>query len=43
MGVTVSETTSDTAMAMLSATANSRNRRPTMPRISRIGMKDRDQ
>ena len=39
IGVVVSETTSDTAMATESVTANSRNRRPTMPPIRRIGMK----
>ena len=38
MGVVVNETTSDTAIATESVTANSRNRRPTMPPISRIGM-----
>ena len=35
----VSDTTIDTTMAIDSVTANSRNRRPTMPPISRIGMK----
>ena len=35
----VSETTSETMMATESVTANSRNSRPTMPPISRIGMK----
>ena len=39
MGVKVSEIASDTQMAMLSTTANSRNSRPTIPPISRIGMK----
>ncbi len=38
IGVVVSETTSETAIAIESVTANSRNRRPTMPPISRIGM-----
>ena len=38
IGVSVSDTTADSAMATLSVTANSRNRRPTMPPISRIGM-----
>ena len=38
MGVVVSDTTSDTAMAMLKTTANSRNSRPTIPPISRMGM-----
>ncbi len=39
MGVVVSETTSETRMATESVTANSRNSRPTMPPINRIGMK----
>ena len=39
MGVAVRETSKDTAMATESVTANSRNSRPTMPPISRIGMK----
>src|SRR6516162_9556881 len=39
VGVVVSETTSDTAIATLSVTANSRNNRPTIPPISRSGMK----
>ena len=39
IGVVVSETTSDTRMATESVTANSRNSRPTMPPMSRIGMK----
>ena len=38
MGVVVSETTSETTMATDSVTANSRNSRPTMPPISRMGM-----
>ena len=39
MGVAVSETTMEMAMATERTTANSRNRRPTMPGIIRIGMK----
>ena len=39
MGVTVSETTMEMAMATERTTANSRNRRPTMPLIIRMGMK----
>ena len=39
MGVAVSEITIETAMATERTTANSRNRRPTMPPIIRIGMK----
>ena len=39
MGVVVSETTSEMTMATESVTANSRNSRPTMPPISRMGMK----
>ena len=35
----VSDTLSETAMATESVTANSRNRRPTMPPIKRIGIK----
>ena len=38
MGVAVSETTMETRMATESVTANSRNRRPTMPPISSSGM-----
>ena len=38
MGVVVSETTMETMMATESVTANSRNRRPTMPPISSSGM-----
>src|ERR1039458_5781036 len=38
MGVAVSETTMETAMATESVTANSRNRRPTMPPIKSRGM-----
>ena len=39
MGVRVREIRSDTPIAALSTTANSRKIRPTMPPISRIGMK----
>ena len=39
MGVVVSDTSSETAMATLSVTANSRKSLPTMPPIRRIGMK----
>ncbi len=39
MGVAVSEITMDMTMATDRTTANSRNRRPTMPLIIRIGMK----
>ena len=39
MGVVVSDTTIEIRIATDSVTANSRNRRPTMPPISRIGMK----
>jgi len=38
IGVVVSETTSDTATATESTTANSRKSRPTIPPISRMGM-----
>ena len=38
MGVVVSDTASETRMATERVTANSRNRRPTIPPISRIGM-----
>ena len=38
MGVVVSETSSEMPTATESVTANSRNKRPTMPPISRIGM-----
>ena len=38
MGVVVSETTSETTIATESVTANSRNRRPTMPPIISSGM-----
>ena len=38
IGVAVSETSSETPMAIESVTANSRNRRPTMPLIRRMGM-----
>ena len=39
IGVVVSETSSEMAIATDRVTANSRNRRPTMPPISRMGMK----
>ena len=39
MGVVVSETSSETAMATDSVTANSRKSLPTMPPISRMGIK----
>ena len=39
MGVVVSETSIETPMATDSVTANSRNSRPTIPPIIRIGMK----
>ncbi len=39
IGVVVSDTTSETRIAADSVTANSRNRRPTMPPMSSIGMK----
>ena len=39
MGVAVSETQRETTMAPERVTANSRNSRPTMPFISRMGMK----
>jgi hypothetical protein len=39
MGVVVSDTISDIPIATASVTANSRNSRPTMPPISRMGMK----
>ena len=38
MGVSVSETSSDTPMASVTVMANSRNSRPTMPPISSSGM-----
>ena len=38
-GVVVSETTIETRIAAESVIANSRNRRPTMPGIRRIGIK----
>jgi hypothetical protein len=38
MGVVVSDITSDTRIVTDSTTANSRNRRPMIPPISRIGM-----
>ena len=38
IGVVVSETTMEMATATLKVTANSRNMRPTMPPISRMGM-----
>ena len=39
MGVVVSEITMETRMAVERVTANSRNRRPTMPPINNNGMK----
>src|ERR1700689_4412308 len=39
VGVVVSDTSSDTAIATLNVTANSRNSRPTIPPIIRSGMK----
>jgi hypothetical protein len=39
MGVVVSEIASEMMIATDSVTANSRNRRPTIPPIMRIGMK----
>ncbi len=39
MGVAVSDTIIEMTMAIVSVTANSRNRRPTMPPIIRMGMK----
>ena len=39
MGVVVSDTTIEIRIAIDRVTANSRNRRPTMPLMSRIGMK----
>ena len=38
IGVSVSEMNADSTMVMAIVTANSRNTRPTMPPISRIGM-----
>ena len=38
IGVTVSETTSDTAMANTSVTENSRSSRPTTPSMNSSGM-----
>src|ERR1700722_17639856 len=38
VGVVVSETRSETPIAMLSVTANSRNSRPTIPPINNSGM-----
>lgn len=38
MGVKVRDTSSENMIAAESVTANSRNRRPTMPPIIRIGM-----
>ena len=38
VGVVVSEITIETTMAVESVTANSRNSRPTMPPIMRMGM-----
>ena len=43
IGVTVRDTSSETAMATLSVTANSRNKRPTMPPIISNGNENRDQ
>ncbi len=39
IGVSVSETKPEITIAMAMVTANSRNTRPTMPPISRTGMK----
>ncbi len=39
MGVSVRETATETTMVMVTVTANSRNRRPTMPPISSRGIK----
>jgi len=39
MGVAVRDTTIEMRMAVASTTANSRNRRPTMPPIMRMGIK----
>ncbi len=39
VGVVVSEITIDTTMAVESTTANSRNSRPTIPPIMRMGIK----
>ena len=39
VGVKVSDTTAETTMAMLSVTENSRKSRPTMPPMSKSGMK----
>src|SRR3546814_10733510 len=39
MGVSVSDTMTDTRMVSVTVTANSRNRRPTIPPISNKGMK----
>ena len=39
VGVMVSETTRDMTTATLRVTANSRNMRPTIPPIKRMGMK----
>ena len=39
MGVVVREISIDTTMAVDNVIANSRKRRPTMPLMSRIGMK----
>ena len=38
IGVSVSETKPDSAMAMLIVMANSKKKRPTMPPMNRIGM-----
>ena len=39
MGVALRDTSSDTTMAPITTTANSRNTRPTMPPMNRMGMK----
>ena len=39
IGVVVSDTARETAIAIASTTANSRKRRPTIPPIRRMGMK----
>ena len=39
MGVTVNETNNETKIAIESVTANSRNNRPTIPPINKIGIK----
>ena len=42
VGVVVNEITIDTTMAVESVTANSRNKRPTMPPITGMGDENRD-